>query len=299
MATIAGLAEAKRIYSYRDEAGVLHFTDRKPDTDQPVDERQVRVDDERMVDVRQDGPPEARNYYFFNRWHGPVQIKVAFGKASNVRSEPSLPASVTMHDTGEQRLLTVYQDDPRHPSEYRLQFSSVPGDPDAEPDVRQRYQLPFRRGKRFLVGQGFGGTATHTDEQSHYAVDIGLPAGSPVLAARDGVVMHVAEDFFGGGEDMQRFGHRANHVRILHADGTMAVYAHLQAESVLVKPGRAVVAGEIIALSGNTGYSTGPHLHFVVQHNAAGELRSLPFRFDNGSEDGLIPRAGAWVERRR
>ena len=58
----------------------------------------------------------------------------------------------------------------------------------------------------------------------------------------------------------------------------MALYSHLKHEGVLVRVGQRVRKGEPIALSGNTGYSTGPHLHFAVQANRGMKLESIPFR---------------------
>jgi murein DD-endopeptidase MepM/ murein hydrolase activator NlpD len=68
-------------------------------------------------------------------------------------------------------------------------------------------------------------------------------------------------------------------VRIVHPDGTMALYAHIDLASVIVRPGARVRAGQKIARSGNTGFSSGPHLHFAIQQNTGLNLISLPFRF--------------------
>jgi murein DD-endopeptidase MepM/ murein hydrolase activator NlpD len=59
----------------------------------------------------------------------------------------------------------------------------------------------------------------------------------------------------------------SNSIRILHDDGSMAVYAHLQVGRAQVYVGMRVQAGQLIAYSGNTGFSSGPHLHFAVQVN--------------------------------
>jgi len=111
---------------------------------------------------------------------------------------------------------------------------------------------------RFPVAQAFSGQASHTDKQNYYAVDVGMPEGTPVLAARDGAVMTVDNDFYGAGQDLSKYGDRAHNIRIVHGDGTMAVYAHLQLESARVAVGDHVHAGQQIALSGNTGYTRGP-----------------------------------------
>jgi len=70
-----------------------------------------------------------------------------------------------------------------------------------------------------------------------------------------------------------------NFVRIMHDDGTMGVYLHLMQGSVKVREGQRVLPGSALALSGNTGNSTGPHLHFVVQRNVGLALESIPFDF--------------------
>ena len=125
----------------------------------------------------------------------------------------------------------------------------------------------MRRANRFASIRRFTAVSAITIRRTNIAVDINMPEGTPVLAARDGVVMTVDNDFFGNGLDMAQYGDRANNIRIVHADGAMSVYAHLQLESARVQVGQHVKAGQVIALSGDTGYASGPHLHFCVQMN--------------------------------
>ena len=172
----------------------------------------------------------------------------------------------------------------------------MPGDYRAHADEKARYQSPFSSDRPFLIAQAFGGKASHTDAQNYYAVDIGMPKGTPVLAAREGVVMTVDNDFYGAGLDMAKYGDRANNIRIVHADGTMAVYAHLQLEGARVHVGQHVRAGQVLALSGDTGYTTGPHLHFCVQVNANMKLISVPFQF-TGADGDFTPEQGMLFER--
>jgi len=154
----------------------------------------------------------------------------------------------------------------------------VPGDPGAQHDDSHRYSIPLPKGS-FTLAHGPGGHFSHTDAQSAYAYDLAADEGTPVVAARDGIVMQVERDFYGNGLDMERFDDRANSVRVLHSDGSMGVYAHLQWESAQVSPGQRVRMGQQLGLSGNTGFSSGPHLHFVVQVNRDMQLVAVPIEF--------------------
>jgi murein DD-endopeptidase MepM/ murein hydrolase activator NlpD len=90
----------------------------------------------------------------------------------------------------------------------------------------------------------------------HGGVDWAMPTGTPIRAWRDGTV-RVAQSMFGYGRL----------VILEHSDDYMTYYAHLSRFNVRV--GQSVSAGEVIAWSGNTGNSTGPHLHFEVHHRGA------------------------------
>jgi murein DD-endopeptidase MepM/ murein hydrolase activator NlpD len=98
----------------------------------------------------------------------------------------------------------------------------------------------------------------------HYGLDIELGMNSPVLAAADGVVLRAGWDKLGYGKM----------VWIEHADGLRTLYAHLNAP--LVSAGDVISRGQLIGLSGNSGYSLGPHLHFEVSHNGE-KLNPLAF----------------------
>src|SRR5690606_30313137 len=109
-------------------------------------------------------------------------------------------------------------------------------------------------------------------------------------AARSGHVVSIGQRQRDGN------GSRAgNYVRILHDDGTMSVYLHLRQNGVLVKEGQRVNGGDQIALSGNTGTSTGAHLHFVVQKNVGMKVVSIPFHFEDPAGVARIPKAGDWL----
>jgi murein DD-endopeptidase MepM/ murein hydrolase activator NlpD len=285
-------ADAKRIYSFRDDSGVMHFSDRppsKPATE--VSEQLVEVDPKRLVYLREDGPDNDKRYSLWNGYGGPIEVLMDFEDEVNVVSEPPLPGARVIPPQQQSLILQVQPIDSRRSWSYRLSYRYVHGDPAARPDLDAIYQLPFDENQPLRVDQAFGGKYSHSDAHSFHAVDISMDEGTPVRAARSGVVMSVESDFHGAGTDIAKFGDRANHIRIVHSDGTMAVYAHLELESVLVGVGDRVRAGEVIARSGNTGYSSGPHLHFVIQRNKGGTLVSVPFEFTvNGKR--VIPEFG-------
>lgn len=274
-------ADAARVYRWTDHAGVVHYGDRAPDAAK-VQARDIRVipvraEPNAVVRLRVEGDGSG-NYAAWadNTLAGPLEVMLRFSRASNVAGDPALPADAVVPARGSVRVARIAALDPARNGEFELQLDAMPGDPSAQPhDVV--YQLPVRqRGAR--IDQGYGGRFSHTDPQNRYAVDFAADIGTPVLAARDGVVMQVESDFAKAGLDLEKYGGRANFVRILHDDGTMGLYAHLQEGGVLVRIGQRVRAGQQIGLSGNTGFTTGPHLHFAVQVNRGMRLQSIPFR---------------------
>ena len=132
-----------------------------------------------------------------------------------------------------------------------------------EPDLEYPYRFPFKRGKKYEVSQSFNGKASHNTITSKYAIDFQLNVGEPVYAAREGLVIKTVDWFTKqGGEELVN---AANKIVILHEDGTMASYVHLDYKGVLVQEGQYVEKGQKIGISGLTGKTSGPHLHFVVR----------------------------------
>ena len=272
----AAAPQAKKIYKFTDSAGVTHFTDQPPKTDRPVQETRVEIEQTPMVQLRVEGSDSRRQARVFNHFAGPAQIELSFGDVSNIATDPPLPLTVVMHAREERVLASLQQTDLAQPAGFELALRAIPGSPDARHDDSE-YQWPLGEHPA-RIHQGFDGSFSHTSEESRYAIDAAADEGTPVLAAREGVVMEVQDDYYGAGLDKEKFATRANVVRILHRDGSMAVYAHLRPESVGVQAGRHVYVGQKIGESGNTGFSTGPHLHFCVQVNRGMKLVSVPFR---------------------
>ena len=98
-----------------------------------------------------------------------------------------------------------------------------------------------------------------------HAIDFLIPEGIGVLAAADGIVNRVTVKSSEGGDNKKyKSEEYANYITINHANNEQSRYGHLQHNGSLVKPGEKVKAGQIIGISGNTGYSTEPHLHFEI-----------------------------------
>jgi murein DD-endopeptidase MepM/ murein hydrolase activator NlpD len=120
-----------------------------------------------------------------------------------------------------------------------------------------------------------------------------MPVGTAVHAAREGVVVLV-EDSHGVGCRHEECGRFANFVVVLHADGTTGEYFHLERGSAAVREGERVARGARLARSGNTGFSTTPHLHFGVYRTGPdGTTESVAVRFATRSGVVGTPRSGA------
>lgn len=211
-----------------------------------------------------------------NQLAGPIEVMLDFKRRGNVRAAPRLPARTTVAALDSGLVAVLSPVDPGRATSFELRMRSLPGMPGADP--RDVVYMPPLRQVRLQVEQGYGGGFSHDDAQNLYAIDFAAAVGTPVLAARGGLVMQVAADFERAGLSREILGGRANFIRILHGDGSMALYAHLKPDGVRVHVGQRVRAGEQIGLSGNTGYTTGPHLHFAVQVNRGMRLQSVPFR---------------------
>ncbi len=150
---------------------------------------------------------------------------------------------------------------------------------------------PFPAGTSAVVLQGPFGPYTHGDV---YAWDFRMPVGTSVLAARSGVVVDLREDQPSHLPDDPVMEGPANFVMLDHGDGLLTRYVHLDEMGVLVEIGDAVVLGQVIAVSGNSGLSFEPHLHFETR-SANGSPRASGFaespRPDGVAEEGDVLRS--------
>jgi murein DD-endopeptidase MepM/ murein hydrolase activator NlpD len=174
---------------------------------------------------------------------------------------------------------------------FKWSFHYKVGMPSKLPTVDYIYTLPYSPSEHHLVTQSYFGEHSHfKGSETEYAVDFAMPEGTVVKAARPGQVVEYRDDSNVGG-DSPNFKDDANEVVIKHGDGTYGAYVHLKQGGVLVKLGQQVSVGTPIALSGNTGWSTRPHLHFgIFRVNSGTSITSLPFkmRTDSGVMERLF-----------
>jgi murein DD-endopeptidase MepM/ murein hydrolase activator NlpD len=143
-------------------------------------------------------------------------------------------------------------------------------------DTSYVYALPYENTTSHLLIQGYFSRLSHKER---VALDFKMKRGTKICAARDGIVVRVKEDGDRGGWN-RKYRPYGNVIVIQHADGSRAGYWHLQHSGVLVNMGDTVRKGQIIGLSGKTGYTFLPHLHFIVwTFNDRGEWQQVPTHF--------------------
>ncbi len=156
-----------------------------------------------------------------------------------------------------------------------LSFKATFGNPNTSYDKDFEYELPYPKGKAYRIMQSFGGNFSHNKPASKFAIDFTIPVGDTITAARSGRVFFVKDDSKEHCPTRKCID-KANKIYILHEDGTMAHYVHLDFEGTLVEVGDWVDAKQPIGISGFTGFTTKPHLHFVLYKSGS---VSIPFVF--------------------
>lgn len=207
-----------------------------------------------------------------------------------VNGPPTVTATLAPKQS--RKVIVLSGGSPERASGYRYSLDWTVGDKDAVHDDDYLYALPYEPGKTYRVLQGYGSRYTHTGLEE-FAMDLEMPVGTPVHAARSGVVARIQESN-NEGCSQDGCGKYANYIVVMHSDGTTGEYYHLARNGAIVEAGEHVARGQLIGFSGNTGYSTTPHLHFAVYRAAGdGNTQSIPVRFL--SADAIIdrPRRGA------
>ncbi len=279
---------AAPIYKYRDANGNLVYSERKPGA--ATASEAITVELERKaphIAVEQVSDAQHWELRAINECYCVVEFEARVLQASHLDIAENSVYHRTLDPESQQTLAQGAPDGMGEPS-LSFAWRAVLGAPGKQHTPHEPYRAPFAVGATYRISQAYPGHFSHNSTDSLYAVDIALPDGTPVYAAREGTVINLRHDSFRGAATALMLD-QANMVEIMHDDGTIAIYAHLHWDSVRVQPGQRVRRGEYIADSGNTGFSTGAHLHFAVIRNAGMEAVSVPIQFSGPGAETVTP----------
>jgi len=273
LAVPSGLLQAQSVHAYKDANGQWVFTDRGASADLPRGDAftQPRPREALRVTVERSDAGPATRLTAVNECLCVVTLRIAITHSdlADLPSGTIYPA--TLEPGSRQQILEARHNGDARP-QLQYAWTVALGSPQAVHNPSRPYRAPFAVGTVYRVSQAYPDHVTHVTPDSLYAIDIALPDGTAVYAARAGTVINVRHDGFRG--------------------GTIAVYGHLHWDSIRVRIGQHVALGEYIADSGNTGFSSGPHLHFAVWRNAGDADVSVPVQFAGPGGTAVTPVTG-------
>jgi murein DD-endopeptidase MepM/ murein hydrolase activator NlpD len=233
------------VFSQSEKNGVKMEVDRK----YPLDHYNC------SVYLKNDG--DALAYFVDNNNPCPLTLTIFYGKDLRKKLDKSDKFVVVPDKAQAHEVLRI--DNYEESDEKKLKIFFDFGDKtQMEYDKDYAYTLPFAINEEYEVTQGRDGVYSHKNRNAY---DIKMPLGTPVHAAREGIVISLKENSKTGCKE-PKCASQANFILIYHADGSLAMYGHLYHKGALVSIGDRVKDGQLIGFSGNTGWSTGPHLHF-------------------------------------
>lgn len=248
----------------------------------PVEDSNVRI----VEDKTRDGGTTI-SAVLKNCTEATISLSLALENAST-----SCPVPLVVDTAGRSRieLVTVSPTEKRRRWSYQYQYAWKPGRRGEVKASTHAYALPYNSGRRLVIQADFGKFSHQPGSADEHAIDWDMPVGTTVLAARAGTVVALRSDADAGGEDL-RYKNSYNYIILRHDDGTFAEYCHLRKDGVLVKLGQQVKEQERIGLSGNSGFSSRPHLHFSVFQTIDGRTRRtfpLQFKTSEGKVETLV-----------
>lgn len=222
-----------------------------------------------------------------------VTMSIDFELLTNLKSSEKFPLFVEIPGRSKKKVLDLSRISSDLGINYRSSYGWVRGSAFASHQDSYLYSLPFAKGSTVSVSQGYHGDTSHKG-LSAYAVDFPVPVGTPIYAAREGMVVGAegGSNLGGASPEYRKY---ANYVIIEHSDGTMGNYYHLKQGGAAVSIGQKVKKGDLIGYSGNTGYSSGPHLHFSVSKVDPISMRrpmNLPIKIESLQGIATYPRKG-------
>lgn len=241
------------LYKITDDFGVVSYTDRPGPGAKPLVLREPMVETlEGQVLLNAKTFDGGVSFSARNELHVPVEVELRLDNLVNAQGGDAPRIVRRLLPPRTTQMLSVLRGRPGLLLNYRSTLLQAMGDPGKRPQGF-RYAFPWVGGP-FRVTQGPNGRVSHFGPKGRYAMDFAMPEGTTIIAAREGVVVKTQNSQSGREPNPS-----GNFVRILHPDGTMGVYLHLMRGSVVVAEGQRVRQGQMLAKSGNTGNSTGPH----------------------------------------
>lgn len=225
-------------------------------------------------------------YFFKNTAYIPVEVKVKL-QDSSYNVDALIPDIIKVPARGSAPAFKVQAKDKNQSWSYQYLIPEFKlGCSTSTHTGDSNYYLPFKKGSSYKVLQGENGLFTHYGDNA-YAIDFDMPQDTEICAIRDGIVIFVKQSSNEGGPYKKEYREKGNCIWIIHDDGTIAIYYHLRQNSSKVKIGDNAKAGDIIGYSGNTGFSTQPHLHLqLFLFKGLSGFECIPIRFKE--QDGAL-----------
>ncbi len=271
------ICHAGQMYKYKDANGNWVFSDHPPQKEQHFETLKYSQDKKPAAKIVLYSIQSKEGYtlYAKNNYYAPVEV--AFTSPLT-----QMPINKLIPARGKAALLESRTKAPK------INYRWALGDPSSIVED-YFYHAPFSSPKEHRITQAFNGKFSHTNEYNKYAVDIAMDVGTYLTAVRAGTVVWIKDDYHMSGTT-QYFLDKANNIKILHDDGSFALYTHILMDTALVKEGDKVVLGERLARSGSSGFSTGPHLHFSIIKNSGLKNISIPFKFIDNNDRVFTPK---------
>ncbi len=211
-----------------------------------------------------------------NEGYCPYTLELTMELENMEADKPVTMFEVIPEQTRKMQIAELKIKDRMYGSSFNFRSTFYWGNAMEKPKTDFVYQLPYQKGESYYMSQGYNGDFSHQGKNS---LDFTMPEGTKLCAARDGVVVEIKEDSDRNCAN-ESCKDDANRIIIYHEDGTFAEYAHLQKRGSLVNPGDRIRKGQVIGRSGNTGFTSGPHLHFEVFYFEKAERITIETKFE-------------------
>ncbi len=246
----------------------------------------IGVSAEHNVNVYVEENGDGFRMYADNYEFCPVSIEVTFKLANLESSEGSKKVFVIPAKSKKNKVtdLITIREGKAFKMSYTMKMTF--GNINSDYDKDFKYYLPLKKNVPYKLSQGYNGRASH---QNVYALDFMMPSGTEIYAARGGTVIEVVESH------NKSCNHSScnkynNYITVYHDDGSFSEYNHIKRNGSIVKEGEIIEIGQLIGYSGNTGWTTGPHLHFSIFLERIGKRETIPTKFlvGDGSKAELL-----------